>query len=98
MWEGGQVTNLPEWEATGSVPLSDDLLLVESALHSARTDAAERGYQAEPAVVETEEAMWLADDSSDDGRLLTAAEAAAAGIEFVPDRRRYRLVWLAEQA
>ena len=66
-------------------------------MHSARTEAAERGYQAEPAVVETEEAMWLADDSSAGGRLLTEAEAAATGLEFAPDRRRYRLVWLAEQ-
>lgn len=91
------MTNLPEWEATGSVPLSDDLSIVEAALHSRRTEAAELGYTAEPAVVETEEAMWL-EDGSDDGRLLTAAEATAAGIEFVPDRRSYRMVWLAEQA
>ena len=91
------MTNLPEWEAGGSVPLSDDLSVVEAALHSRRTEAAELGYTAEPAVVETEEAMWLADDSADGGRLLTAADALAAGIAFVPDRRRYRMVWLAEQ-
>ena len=97
MWEGGQVTNLPEWEATGSVPLSDDLSIVESALHGRRTEAAELGYTADPAVVETEEAIWLADDSAAGGRLLTEAEALAAGITFVPDRLRYRMVWLAER-
>ena len=81
------------------MPLSDDLSILESALHSGRAEAAERGYAAQPAVVETEDAMWLADDSAEDGgRLLTADEAIAAGIEFVPDRRRYRMVWLAEEA
>lgn len=97
IWNGGPVTNLPEWVSSGSVPLSDDLSILESALHSGRTEAAELGYTAEPAVVETEEAMWLADDSEDGGRLLTAADATTAGIEFRPDRRRYRMVWLAEE-
>ena len=92
------MTNLPEWEATGSVPLSDDLSIVEAALHSRRTEAAELGYTAEPAAVDTEEAMWLVDDSAEGGRLLTAAEAVTAGIEFVPDRLRYRIIWLPEQA
>ncbi|HJQ03253.1 MAG TPA: hypothetical protein VJ851_16775 [Jatrophihabitans sp.] len=42
--------------------------------------------------------MWLPDDSAEEGgRLLTADEAVAAGIDFRPDRRRYRMVWLAEQ-
>ena len=90
------MTNLPEWEFSGSIPLSDDLSTLESNLHSGRTEAAEIGYTAEPVLVETEEAMWLSDDSGTDGRLLTAAEAAAAGIEFRPDRRRYRMVWAAE--
>jgi hypothetical protein len=96
IWDREPVTNLPEWVATGSVPLSDDLSILESALHSRRTEAAELGYTAEPAVVETEEAMWLADDSEGGGRLLTAEDTAATGIEFRPDRRRYRMVWLAE--
>ena len=92
------MTNLPEWVASGSVPLSDDLSILESALHSGRTEAAERGYTSQPAVVETEEVMWLADDSPEGGRLITAAETVAAGIEFRPDRLRYRMVWPAEQA
>jgi hypothetical protein len=92
------VTELSGWEASGSVPLSDDLSLLESALHSARVEAAERGYTAEPEAVETEEAMWLADESEQGGRLLTGTEAAAAGVEFRPDRLRYRMAWPAEPA
>jgi hypothetical protein len=98
IWDRERVTNLPEWEFRGSVPLADDLSILESALHTGRTEAAELGYEAEPAVVETEEAMWLADDSAEGGRLLTADEAIAAGIEFRPDRLRYRMVWPAEEA
>jgi hypothetical protein len=92
------VTNLSEWVSSGSVPLSDDLSILESALHSGRTEAAERGYTSEPATVETEEVMWLADESEEGGRLVTAAEAAAAEIGFRPDRLRYRMVWPAERA
>jgi hypothetical protein len=80
------------------VPIADDLSVLEAALHSGRTEAAERGYQSEPAVIETEEVMSTADASDEDGRLLTAAEAAAAGIEFRPDRLRYRMVWPPEHS
>jgi hypothetical protein len=78
--------------------MSDDLSGLESALHSGRTEAAERGYLSEPAVVETEEVMWAADASDQGGRLITAAEAVVAEIEFRPDRLRYRMVWPAEHS
>lgn len=92
------MTNLPEWVSSGSVPISDDLSVLEAALHSGRTEAAERGYLSEPAVIETEEVMWAADASDEGGRLLTADEAAAVAIEFRPDRLRYRMVWPAEHS
>ncbi len=92
------MTNLPEWVSSGSVPIADDLSVLESALHSGRTEAAERGYLSEPAVVETEEVMWAADASDQGGRLVTAAEAEVSGIEFRPDRLRYRMVWRAEHS
>jgi hypothetical protein len=96
--EGAPVTSLPEWVSSGSVPIADDLSVLESALHSGRTEAAERGYLSAPAIVETEEVMWAADASKEGGRLVTAAEAAAAGTEFRPDRLRYRMVWPAEHS
>jgi hypothetical protein len=92
------VTNLSEWVSSGSVPLSGDLSILESALHSGRIEAAERGYTSEPAVVQTEEVMWLADESDEGGRFVTAAEAAATDIGFRPDRLRYTMVWAAEPA
>jgi hypothetical protein len=90
------MTHLPTWTHQGTVPLTGDLSILESALHSGRVEAAELGYTAEPQVIETEEAMLRHPDGDPETDLLSAEQADQAGIEFNPTVLRYRMEWAAE--
>ena len=90
------MTQLPTWTYRGTVPLTGDLSILESALHSGRVAAAELGYTAEPQVIETEEAMLSQPDGDPETDLLSAEQASQAGIEFTPTLLRYRMEWAAE--
>ncbi len=66
------MTQLPAWTYVGVVPMTDDLSVLEAALHSGRVAAAERGYPDEPVSIETVEAMLvepsvIAEAASGDG-------------------------------
>lgn len=78
------------------MPFTGDLSVLEAALHSGRVAAAERGYTAEPQRIETEEAMLSRPDGDPDSDLLTAEQAAAAGLDFSPTVVRYRMEWAPE--
>lgn len=88
---------LPAWSYQGTVPFSGDLSQLESALHSGRVAAAERGYTAEPRRIETEEAMLSRPDGDPESDLLTAEQAVAAGLQFSPTLLRFRMDWDPEQ-
>ena len=90
------MTHLPTWTYQGTVPLTGDLSILESALHSGRVAAAELGYTAEPQVIETEEAMLRHPDGDPETDLLSADQAREAGIEFNPTVLRYRMEWAGE--
>ncbi|HEX8768405.1 MAG TPA: hypothetical protein VF714_08550 [Jatrophihabitans sp.] len=90
------MTHLPTWTYQGTVPLTGDLSILESALHSGRVAAAELGYTAEPQVIETEEAMLSHPDGDPATDLLSAEQAGQAGIEFNPTVLRYRMEWASE--
>ena len=90
------MTHLPTWTYQGTVPLTGDLSILESALHAGRVAAAELGYAAEPQVIETEEAMMRHPDGDPETDLLSAEQADQAGIEFTPTLLRYRMEWAAE--
>jgi hypothetical protein len=90
------MTHLPTWTYQGTVPLTGDLSILESALHSGRVAAAELGYTAEPQVIETEEAMLRHPDGDPATDLLSAEQASQAGIDFNPTVLRYRMEWAAE--
>ena len=90
------MTHLPAWTYQGTVPLTGDLSLLESALHSGRVAAAELGYTAEPQIIETEEAMLRHPDGDPETDLLSADQAREAGIEFNPTVLRYRMEWAGE--
>jgi len=90
------MTHLPTWTYQGSVPLTGDLSILESALHSGRVAAAELGYTAEPQIIETEEAMLSHPDGDPETDLLSAEQARQAGIDFSPTVLRYRMEWAAE--
>jgi hypothetical protein len=90
------MTHLPTWTYQGTVPLTGDLSILESALHAGRVAAAELGYTAEPQVIETEEAMVRHPDGDPETDLLSAEQADQAGIEFTPTLLRYRMEWAAE--
>lgn len=92
------MTHLPTWTYQGTVPFNGDLSILESTLHSGRVEAAELGYTAEPHTIETEEAMLSRPDGDPETDLLTAEQAAAAGVEFTPTVLRYRMVWGGEGA
>jgi hypothetical protein len=86
------MTERPIWTYSGAVPLGGDLSVLESDLHAGRIEAVERGYRDEPDSIELEEAMLLADGD----RLVTAAEAEAAGLEFAPTHTRFVMSWHGE--
>lgn len=90
------MTHLPTWTYQGTVPLTGDLSILESALHSGRVAAAELGYTAEPQIIETEEAMLRHPDGDPETDLLSADQAREAGIEFNPTVLRYRMEWAGE--
>lgn len=90
------MTHLPNWTYEGTVPLTGDLSLLESALHSGRVAAAELGYTAEPQAIETEELMLRHPDADPETDLLSAAQAQDAGLEFSPTVLRYRMEWASE--
>ena len=87
------MTELPSWTYTGSVPYTDDLSVLEAALHSGRVSAAERGYTDEPDTIETEEAMQAEDDHAD---AMSPEQAEAAGVAFTPSMIRFRMTWHGE--
>lgn len=90
------MTHLPAWSFQGTVPFTGDLSVLESALHSGRVAAAELGYTAEPQAIVTEEAMLRSPDGDLETDLLTAEQAAEAGLQFSPTLVRYRMEWAAE--
>jgi len=90
------MTQLPTWTYQGTVPLTGDLSILESALHAGRVAAAELGYTAEPQLIETEEAMVRHPDGDPETDLVSAEQADQAGIEFTPTVLRYRMEWAAE--
>ncbi|MDQ1720439.1 MAG: hypothetical protein QOI26_173 [Pseudonocardiales bacterium] len=87
------MTHLPSWSYQGTVPLTSDLSVLESALHSGRVAAAELGYTAEPRTIETEEAMLSRPGGDPATDLLTAEQARGAGVEFSPTVLRFRMEW-----
>ena len=90
------MTHLPTWTYQGTVPLTGDLSLLESALHSGRVAAAELGYTAEPQRIDTEEAMLSRPDGDPETDLLSAQQALGAGLEFKPTVLRFRMEWASE--
>ncbi len=90
------MTHLPTWTYQGTVPLTGDLSILESALHSGRVAAAELGYTAEPQVIDTEEAMWRNPDAGPESELLSAEQARQAGLEFAATVLRFQMVWSGE--
>jgi hypothetical protein len=90
------MTHLPSWTYQGTVPLTGDLSVLEAALHTGRVEAAELGYTGEPVTIDTEEAMWREPDSGPDSELLSAEQARAVGVEFVPSVLRFRMDWSSE--
>ncbi|HEX8095776.1 hypothetical protein [Jatrophihabitans sp.] len=90
------MTHLPTWTYQGTVPLTGDLSILESALHSGRVAAAELGYTGEPRIIETEETMLSRPDGDPETDLLSAEQALQAGIDFNPTLLRYRMEWDAE--
>jgi len=90
------MTELPSWTYTGVVPLDGDLSLLEAALHSGRVSAAERGYTGEPEIG-TEQVMAAGPATpGEEPEYLTAEQAAATGVDFVPTSTRYQLSWAPE--
>lgn len=90
------MTHLPTWTYQGTVPLTGDLSILESALHSGRVAAAELGYTGEPQTIETEEAMLSRPDGDPETDLLSAEQALGAGLEFNPTVLRFRMEWAGE--
>jgi hypothetical protein len=90
------MTHLPTWTYEGTVPLTGDLSILESALHSGRVAAAELGYTAEPQTIETEEAMLSRPDGDPQTDLISAEQALGAGLEFNPTVLRFRMEWASE--
>jgi hypothetical protein len=90
------MTHLPSWTYQGTVPLTGDLSILESALHSGRVAAAELGYTAEPQTIETEEAMLSRPDGDPQTDLLSAEQALGAGLDFTPTVLRFRMEWASE--
>jgi hypothetical protein len=87
---------LPAWSYQGTVPLTGDLSVLESALHTARVSAAELGYTREPESIVTDEAMLSRPDGDPETDLLTAEQAAEAGVQFTPTLLSFRVEWAAE--
>lgn len=88
------MTELPSRSYAGTVPLGGDLSILESALHTGRVEAAELGYTAEPATIETFEAMPSGEGP--EATLLSAEQAEAAGVPFSPSVLGFRMYWQAE--
>ncbi len=86
-------TERPSWTYSGAVPLTNDLSLLEADLHAGRVAASERGYHGEPESIDVQDAMLVPGED----RLVSAAEAAEAGLEFVPTHTRFVMTWSAER-
>jgi hypothetical protein len=86
------MTDLPLWEYSGSVVLTEDMSLLESGLHAGRVAAAERGYQAAPESIEVHEVML----SPDGETLVSEAEAGGGDGNFAPTHLRFLMTWNAE--
>lgn len=90
------MTHLPAWTYQGTVPLTGDLSILESALHTGRVAAAELGYTAEPQTIETDEVMLSRPDGDPETDLISAEQALGAGLEFQPTVLRFRMEWASE--
>ncbi len=77
------------WTYSGSIELTNDLSVLESELHAGRVAAAEQGYDDEPDSIDVDEAMLAGENRG----LLSAAEAADAGLEFRPTHTRFVMSW-----
>jgi hypothetical protein len=78
------------WTYSGSIPRGADLELLESALHTGRVDAAERGFTDDPDIL-TEDVMRVG--SGAEVRLVNEDEAVDQGLDFRPDTLRFLMTW-----
>ncbi|MCW2522947.1 MAG: hypothetical protein JWO63_1282 [Frankiales bacterium] len=85
------MTKRPTWTYSGAVPLIGDLSALESELHTGRIEAVELGYRAEPDSIDVQEAMLVGED-----HLISAEEAEAQGVPFVPTHTRFIMSWPGE--
>lgn len=86
------MTELPRWTYSGAVLATGNLALLESELHTGRVAAAELGYVGEPETIDVADAMVVAEG----GELLSAAEVADTGQEFVPTHTQFVMTWAAQ--
>jgi len=86
------MTSLPRLTYSGAINLTNDLSVLEAELHAGRVAAAEKGYLHEPDSIDVEQAMFVADSD----RLLSADEAAIAGLDFQPTHTRFVMIWAAQ--
>jgi hypothetical protein len=83
---------LPRWTYSGAIDLTNDLSQLESQLHAGRVAAAERGYDNEPDSIDVSQVMLV----SDGDKFVSAEDASAAGLNFVPTHTRFVMAWNAE--
>lgn len=83
---------LPRWTYSGAIDLTNDLSQLESQLHAGRVAAAERGYDNEPDSIDVSQVMLV----SDGDKFVSAEDASAAGLNFVPTHRRFVMAWNAQ--
>jgi hypothetical protein len=86
------MTELPRWTYSGAVRATGNLALLESELHTGRVAASELGYVSEPESIDVTDAMLV----EEGGELLSAAEAADTGVEFVPTHTQFVMTWAAQ--
>jgi hypothetical protein len=83
---------LPRWTYSGAIDITNDLSVLEAHLHAGRVAAAERGYDGEPDSIDVSPAMLAGDGD----RFVSAEDASAAGLNFVPTHTRFVMAWNAE--
>ena len=83
---------LPRWTYSGAINLTNDLSPLESQLHAGRIAAAGRGYDNEPNSIDVSQAMLV----SDGDKFISAEDASAAGLNFVPTHMRFVMAWNAQ--
>lgn len=83
---------LPRWTYSGAINLTNDLSRLESQLHAGRIAAAGRGYDNEPNSIDVSQAMLV----NDGDKFISAEDASAAGLNFVPTHTRFVMAWNAQ--